>query len=210
MEDFDIDADANELGVHTLLGGVVTCFPPAGVPDTSHFTRRIWRELDNTYVPLWVTNVWRSPNGGHVKVHHLAVGSYVPEGDDDRVGIKGLLMPRFPVHGRLPKNPIAIVDILDGLTDEERNFGELPRWQPLTEQALEWGRYFAWRDRNVEVRRQFESRNKADDAATKRLRRSIGREQKARRADKRFDILKSFGRASRTFGPSKSFGTEAA
>lgn len=211
VEEFDADPDANALGVHTLMGGVVTCFPPVSVPNDRDVARIIWRELEPDFVPLWITNDWRTPNYGVVRVHHVAIGRRVTDGTDSRLvkQFHHLLLPLHKVYGRTVKRPIVLVDILDGLSDEERNHGALPRWQPWDEQIVDWARYIGWKVRNESVNERFQAQPAAVQYEADRRGRKAARGNVAHKA-RQFDTLKALGRACRTFTPSTHFGEVAA
>lgn len=210
VEQFEPDPDANALGVHTLVGGVVTCYPPVSVPNNGEVARAIWNELEPDYVPLWITNDWRTPNYGRVRVHHVAIGRRVTDGTDNRLvkQFHHLLMPIGRVYGRTVRRPIVLVDILDGLTDEERNFGVLPRWQPWDDMMIHWVRYIGWKNRNQTTDHRFRVAPETAQYESDRKVRSTVRSNVAHNS-RQFDTLKALGRACRTFTPSTHFGEAA-
>jgi len=208
VEEFEPDASPNELGVHVLLGGQVSCVPPAVVPSSESEVKRIWRELNPRFVPLWITNDWRTPNGGTTRVHLFAVGAHVTSGECEKAPIHGLLLPTTPVYGRMPQLPIVVFDILDGLTNQERNFGELQRWEPLTHLSIDFAHYRAWVDRHVHVIQQGKDAKQHVKRVDAKAQKVIKDELTARKKFNRYSLAKAMGTADRIYVPT-AFGAAA-
>lgn len=158
---FAPDASAADLGVHTLIGGQVSCVPDALYPADAGLVARIRQEIDPQFRPLWVTNFWRSPGGAVVRVGHHMVARYVPHPYLFAPTIRHLMLPTFPHYGIHWRTPIVEAYLLDGITDEERDRGMLPRYEPFSDRHFQTLKASMWARNN---KRQAE-RNAERDAA---------------------------------------------
>lgn len=159
------DCSAADLGLYVKLSTSYSAIPPPQFGACEDTTRVILRELGDNFRPIWATSAYRSPNGGTVVTHLHVLGSYVPvtkNRDPRKSGqlIKGLLLPTVGSLGIDWKAPIYADDVLDGLSDDERLAGALPRYEPLDWEVVAALRRGLWRKRNAErLSRAQEARN---------------------------------------------------
>lgn len=200
----EMNADHNRLGTYKFMGGQISCVPPAVVPSLETEVREL-REINPYFMPLWVTNQYRGPNGQVVRTYHFAVGAELADPLFPRKPIRGLLLPTSPVYGVLPRYPVVLYDILDGLTEEERNFGALPRYEHVTRLAIEFARAVDWHDRHKSREQRVAERDRAQDVAEARPIKQFRADQHARLAQDDFEWRRAWGTANRIFVP-RSFG----
>ncbi len=141
-------SDQNSDGVWTLVSSTVSAVTPANYSSSEDVIRALLRVWPN-FRPLWITNTYRSPNGGLKSVSFHAIAHYDPRGQFDKRIITGLVLPSTKLYGIEWKQPIYLDDIVDGLSNYERKFildpfavrsGDarlrqrrvFPRYQPLT------------------------------------------------------------------------------
>lgn len=176
---FNPTSDQNALGVYQLVGSQFSAIAPADHPEREREVRRIIRTLGSGYRPLWVTNIWRSPNGGLVRRCHHILGHYEPNPKRARNLITGLILPTTKLYGLEWRNPIFVDDLLDGLTNDERELigrpsvrpnvrGKrrvLPRYEPLDSRIISGLRRGRWEIDNVSTEDQTQALVKAQETA---------------------------------------------
>lgn len=200
----EFNADHNKLGVHKFMGGQLTLFPPAEAPSQEREIRQL-RRLNRYYVPMWVTNQWKGPNGRIVRTVHNAVGAEIIDPLFRRRPVKGLVYPAHPVYGITVRHPVVLFDILDGLTDKERNFGVLPRYEHITQLAVEYARCIDYKDRNKSPLERERERAKAEQMIEDKPKRDFANYWDAKNNDDLFDHKRAWEGAQRIFVP-RSFG----
>lgn len=176
---FNGNASANELGLHTRVSG---CIKVQGdEPFPQHYVDLIRQEIDPDFVPLWAETVWRTPNGGIVKTGCHVLARHVPH---PRAGASTakVQLPAEPVYGIKYQHPIVVAVILDGLTEDERDRGDLPRYEPITRQVVESMRRAMWLRNNGSLEdriRAFEEADALEEAAeSKRVAQEIAYRQR--------------------------------
>jgi hypothetical protein len=143
-----MSGSANALGVYVPVGHSITGIPDAMYPAPDSLVRRILK-FDPAFRPLWVNQWWKSPNGGIVKTGHHMLARFVPHPRSPKRVIKGLLLPSYKLYGVEFRPPILEALLLDGLSDEERNRGVLPKYVPYTGVLVENMREMMWRRNNI-------------------------------------------------------------
>lgn len=196
----DTDASANELGVYVLAGSQFSAIPPADYPQHEEYVRAIL-EMGSAYRPLWVTNFWRSPNGGVLRRCHHVMGHYQPNPTNPRRLLSGLLLPSHNLYGIEWRNPIYADDMLDGLTDFERTrTGKvLPRYEALSGGVVNGIRYYLWKKRNKSLEQQEIEENAALEQAEAKADEQLKREAIYRKQHDRVQIGEAKGTIARTF-----------
>jgi hypothetical protein len=150
---FDADATANELGLHVQLGYEIVAKSVA-YPFPEHYARQIRAEIDPDFVPLWINKLWRTPNDGIVWTGHHMIARHVRHPRSSAPLVKHLRLPMHREYGIRYENPILEADILDGITETERNQGVLPRYEPFTGKHLRTMAYAMWARNNKEGARR--------------------------------------------------------
>jgi hypothetical protein len=74
---------------------------------------------------------------------------YVPVPRESAPRIRNLTLPVFRTYGIRYENPLLECDVLDGLTDAERNQGVLPRFEQFTGRHLAAMRRQMWMRNNL-------------------------------------------------------------
>lgn len=153
VHEFTAEADANQLGVYTLVGYQFSCIPDSAYPFPYHLVAEA-RAFDPDFLLLWCSAIYKSPNEGEIKTGYFALGRHVRNPslsveETWRVQLQGQLQPGLllpttpPVHGVRYRNPIIVATVMDGLTDEQRQTGKyVPRFEPFTMgtvRAMRWG-----------------------------------------------------------------------
>lgn len=136
------------LGLPKKVGTYYSAIPPADGPECGDVVRAILEALRPegvAYRPLWVTNIWGLPTGGHVRVIHHVFGYYDPHPENPKRPLRHLVLPTIPLYGIRWEHPIFEAELLDGLSDEERNRGVFPRYQPLDWRVLDGIRLQVWK-----------------------------------------------------------------
>lgn len=165
---FNGNASANALGVHRRVGGCVTAVPDEMYPWPAHYVRQIREEIDPCFIPLWAVTLWRTPNDGFVTTSCHAVGRYVRNPLDGRNVLKNLHMPIRNHFGIHYQSPIVQGPIFDGLTEQERNKGVLPRYEPITGQIVGAMRVAMWKRNNQDIEARIREIEEYEDEQEKR------------------------------------------
>lgn len=173
VERFTPNASAADLGQHVLLGCQFTAVPPPDYPAHDDVAKAILREIRDNFRPLWVNQLWRTPNSGIVKRSLHVTGTYIPitrDRDPRKSGllVKNLLMPTSSSLGIDWRAPIYIDDIMDGLTDDEKQVaGVLPRYTPLDWDVYAGMKRYLWQKRHAPkpLTPEQEAKAEADKAA---------------------------------------------
>lgn len=194
-ETFNANADSNELGVHTTVGYCVT----ADYNFDSYWARRILAELDPFFRPLWVNILHRSPNGGFVWTGHHMLARYVPITRAQIAPIRNFLPPTSAVHGIRYENPIIEADLLDGLTDSERDLGVLPRYQPFTGERFRQMQYARWVLRNKTFKQRRRERQELREQQELEARRANENREKARAIERNFLVKRHTDMVDRVY-----------
>lgn len=174
------DCSAADLGLHVKLGEFFTAVPPPDMPTCDEVTKRVRRELGDNFRPLYVVQHWRAPGtNGLVRVVLHVLGSYLPitkDRDPRKSGalVHNLLLPTIGNCGIQWQAPIYNDDVLDGLTDDERKAGVLPRYEPLDMDLVDVFRCHLWKKRNkqrlskeAQARADIDQQRAEDEADTK-------------------------------------------
>lgn len=101
-------------------------------PAPEGLIKRIRSEIDPAFVPLWCNKWWQSPNGGLVKTGYHIIARHVPHPRHRAPVVRNLVLPTNRTYGINYENPILLCLSMDGLSDDERNRGCLPRYEPFT------------------------------------------------------------------------------
>lgn len=129
MSGLDTNADANELGVYTLLGWTYSCISDAEYPFPRQLVKLVRSTFDPDFVLLWCKAEYLTPNKGRVRTGYYALARSVqnPHHDpSDKVVMKGkfqtgLLLPTTFPERHMYKAPILVSRVLDGLTPQQRS-----------------------------------------------------------------------------------------
>jgi hypothetical protein len=191
-----VNATANELGAHRWVAGWVQAYPegpwPVGrIKDVMAF--------DPDFRLLWVTNVWKTPNDGIVKTGSFMTGREVKNPFASKAWIKRLRLSQHKVSGVRYTRFTMHSDILDGLTEEERNLGALPRFVPFTSQDVESLRRDFWRTRNMSQAEEEAEANKAAEEAEHKALKAIVQDRDAEKRERALHNRVKAGKAARTF-----------
>jgi hypothetical protein len=191
-----LDATANELGVYRHVGGWVQ-----GYPDGPWPTAKIQDVIafDPAFRLLWVVNVWKTPNEGIVKTGSYMIGREVKNPYASREWIKGLRLSQYPVDGVRYTRQIMAANILDGLTDSERNAGKLPRFEPFTSRHVESLRKAIWQVKHVSQDEEDAIEQAAADEAEQKAFRQIAKDREDEKRERALHNRVKAGRAARTF-----------
>jgi len=147
------NADANELGVFTLLGWTYSCISDAEYPFPWDLVKRVRSTFDPEFVLLWCKAEYLSPNGGRVRTGYYALARSVrnPHHDPvDKVVMKGkfqtgLLMPTTSPERHMYKAPILVSRVLDGLTQQQRDSQKvIPYYVPFDQAVVNDMRWVKW------------------------------------------------------------------
>ena len=148
------DCSAADLGLHVKLGEQFTAVPPPDYPACDDVTRRVLRELGDNFRPLYVVQHWQAPGtNGLVRICLHVLSSYIPitkDKDPRKSGTlaRNVLLPTVGNCGIQWRAPIYNDDVLDGLTDDERMAGALPRYEPLDMGLVDVFRRHLWEKRH--------------------------------------------------------------
>lgn len=192
---FNPDSSANALGLHTKVGSQISCVPDPVYAAPAHLVRRVCRELDPSFRPLWVNILWRSPNGGLVKTGHHMLARHVLHPLRRAPIVKGLLLPTLPTYGLHWRPPILLATILDGLSDEERNQGVLPRYVPFDEDVVASMRFAMHRRNNVAAKDRADQAEQAETERVRRAEAAIASETAYRKQQESLRIKRHLGLA---------------
>lgn len=198
MSGFDGNASATDLGLYSPLGYEIVA-QSAVYPFPEHYARQIRREIDPNFVPLWLNKWWRSPNGGIVHTGHHYIARHVPHPKYGEGWIANLHLPAFSVYGIRYKTPIVEVDILEGITDQERDQGVLPRYEPFTGRNIQEMRRQMWKRNNERAETRGPEQEAIETERRERARRNNNSEAAYRRRHDRTRLLRAEGLADRAF-----------
>jgi hypothetical protein len=192
---FNPDASANELGLYERVGAQITCVPDPVYSIPVHLLRQIHREIDPAFRPLWVNILWKSPNGGVVRTGHHLIARHVLHPIAGAPVIKGLLLPTTNLYGIEWRQPILIATVLDGLSDQERNRGVLPRYVPFDARIVKSMKYAMWRRNNVSANERANQNDQAEQEAERRVKAEIVAGVTERKKDELLRIKRAMGKA---------------
>ena len=179
-----------------------TTYPPPGISDDADVVRRIREEISGmeNFVPLWLKRVWEYPTGASFETIHVVLA---------RMEIHPPSGARL-VHG-LPLGPngekYRVIDIANGLSQNEVMQGFIGRYQPLSEvfEAIKQGMQIFRAQKDVE---DFEI-EEAEDARLEAEHDEAGKRKMIENFSyiKRFNrdqLNQEFGHIARTFVSSTS------
>lgn len=122
-------------------------------PFPSHYVKQIRNEFDPSFVPLWIQTTWKTPNDGLVQTGCHMLARFVRHPRAGANVVEHLLLPTSRTYGIKYEVPILQALMLDGLTEEERDRGELPRYEPITRERVEGMRRAMWMRNNKGTKR---------------------------------------------------------
>jgi hypothetical protein len=195
---FDADASAKDLGLHVQIGYEIVAQSVA-YPFPAHYCRQIREEIDPSFVPLWINKLWRTPNDGQVWTGHHMLARYVPVPRESAPRIKFLTLPSCRTYGIRYENPLLECDILDGLTDKERNQGVLPRFEQFTGRHLEAMRRAMWLRNNLSAEERMAAMQALEQERELRARKSNDSEAEYRRHHDEGRLNRLAGHGDRVF-----------
>ena len=203
---FNPAMSANELGLYTRIGAQISCVPDPVYPAPVHLVRQIRREFDPGFIPLWCNIWWKSPNGGVVKTGHHMLARHVLHPRAHAPVIKGLLLPLTPTYGLVWRPPILLATILDGLSDEERNQGALPRYVPFDGSVVQSMRYAMHRRDNVHPVVRVAEAEEAEQARQAGVWKDVVDGVEYRKKNERLRIKRALGQADFVYVTSQKKG----
>ena len=184
------NADANELGVYTLLGWTYSCISDAEYPFPWRLVNLVRSTFDPDFVLLWCKAEYLTPNKGRVRTGYYALARSVrnPHHDPvDKVVMKGkfqtgLLLPTTAPERYMYKTPILVSRVLDGLTPQQRDSQKIiPYYVPFDMAVVNDMKWAKW------VREKYTPEEVMERA----------READYRRSEAEWDRIKAAGNYSR-------------
>jgi hypothetical protein len=185
-----MNADANELGVYTLLGWTYSCISDAEYPFPWRLVNLVRSTFDPDFVLLWCKAEYLTPNKGRVRTGYYALARSVrdPHHDPvDKVVMKGkfqtgLLLPTTTPERYIYKTPILVSRVLDGLTPQQRDSQKIiPYYVPFDMAVVNDMKWAKW------VREKYTPEEVMERA----------READYRRSEAEWDRIKAAGNYSR-------------
>jgi hypothetical protein len=191
-------ANANELGVYRRLCGWVQGFPAVDTPWPVGRIAQV-REFDPAFRLLLAVNVWKSPNDGLIKTQAYMIGREVKSPLRSKEWIRGALLSPYPIAGIRYTRFIMPATILDGLTTEERNLGQLPKFMPFTQGVVESLRKALWKVRNQSQEQEELEEARAEQKRKQQKAKSDAAELESARRENSLRARIQAGKAARVF-----------
>lgn len=102
--EYDVDAVA-EQGFYVLLGSQASAIPDPEYPWDPAVVKKIRKEFDPDFVPLFIRELWRTPSKGLVSVGRHACGRTI-RNPHDGYRYLNVLLPTSPIGGIKIEGPI--------------------------------------------------------------------------------------------------------
>jgi len=115
QQQFDLAETLADLGFHTRMGYQISAIPDPAYPWDPAIVKKIRREFDPAWTPLFARERWMTPNKGFVTTERHMVGRWVPVPKTDVDMLKVLTPLRSTVRGIKFRTPL-----LEAMTLEVR------------------------------------------------------------------------------------------
>lgn len=178
----------------------MSAIPDAVYPAPDSLVRRIRSEIDKDFVPLWVTYEFKHDvTGGTVRTGHHVLARHVKHPRFKAPVVKNLVLPSSQVNGIRYEQPILQCFILDGLSDEERNKGCLPKYVPMNNELFHSLKQAMWLRNNQSIDETADQAEQAEEEAYNKHWRDKHKEFSYRRKNDSLRFRQSLGTADRVY-----------
>jgi hypothetical protein len=184
---------------YTPVGSVVSGVPDPMYPAPEALIRRIRAEIDPHFVPLWVNKWWKTENGSLVKTGYHMIARHVRNPHFRAPVIKGLLLPTTKTYGIRYEAPILMALSMDGLSDDESIAGQLPRYEPFSNQTFNAMKKAMWLRNNKSADQESDDLGNAVKEAEAKVWQSVSEEADYRHKNDGLQFRKGYGTADSVY-----------
>ena len=114
-QQFDLATTMASLGFHTRMGYQISAIPDPAYPWDPAIVKKIRREFDPAWTPLFARERWMTPNKGFITTERHMVGRWVPNPRTDVDMLKVLTPLHKTIRGVVMRTPL-----LEAMTLEVR------------------------------------------------------------------------------------------